>query len=139
ARRLSIARAWMRSQGWFGRARHAGLCYTQRQTQACSTMAAGRREGAQMGWFRRSDDQNASGGGGGGGGGPVAAEDTQALDAYSRSVIAVVKQGGPAGGEGGVTKGGAGRGGGGGGRRRRGPGAGSGVIRTPDGHRLANR
>lgn len=86
-----------------------------------------------MGWFRRSDDQQVSDQAGG----QVAVEDTEALDAYSRSVITVVNKVGPAVVQIGVTKAIAERGVGGV-LRREAQGAGSGVIFTPDGYILTN-
>lgn len=86
-----------------------------------------------MGWFRRSDEHQAVGGSSGG----MAADDSAALDAYSRSVVDVVKMVGPAVVQIGVTKAVEERGYGGV-LRREAQGAGSGVIFTPDGYILTN-
>ncbi|MFI5271961.1 MAG: S1C family serine protease [Ktedonobacterales bacterium] len=82
-----------------------------------------------MGWLRRSDDHHT--------GGQVAVDDAAALDAYSRSVVEVVKTIGPAVVQIGVTKAIEERGMGGV-LRREAQGAGSGVIYTPDGYILTN-
>ncbi|HKS69253.1 MAG TPA: trypsin-like peptidase domain-containing protein [Ktedonobacterales bacterium] len=89
-----------------------------------------------MGWFRRSDEHPAVGSSGSGGS-TTAVDDSAALDAYSRSVVDVVKKVGPAVVQIGVTKAVEERGYGGV-LRREAQGAGSGVIFTPDGYILTN-
>src|SRR5579872_6455780 len=81
-----------------------------------------------MGWFRRSGEHPAVSGAGGS---ATAVDDSAALDAYSRSVVDVVKKVGPAVVQIGVTKAVEERGYGGV-MRREAQGAGSGVIFTPD-------
>lgn len=87
-----------------------------------------------MGWFRRSGEHQAVSGFGGS---AAAVDDSAALDAYSRSVVDVVKKVGPAVVQIGVTKAVEERGYGGV-MRREAQGAGSGVIYTPDGYILTN-